>query len=76
MLDDAGPEGVLITKRGRGIARLTRTSGHLIGSLKGKLIVDPNDNLFSTGIRWHAEEGILLSQELPNWEDLEYPLQR
>jgi antitoxin (DNA-binding transcriptional repressor) of toxin-antitoxin stability system len=76
VLKDASREDVRITRHGKVIARLTRTNGHLIGALKGKLRVDPNDNLFSTGIRWHAEDGILLSQELPNWEEIEYPRMR
>lgn len=63
ILDDVDPEGIVITKRGKPVARLVpiaqKSSGHLIGSLKGKLIVDPDDDLFSTGIRWDAEDGLI-----------------
>ena len=63
LLDSVDAEGIIITKRGKPVARLVpvepRTSAHLIGALKGQLRVDPNDNLFSTGIRWNAEDGIL-----------------
>jgi len=63
LLDDVGDEGIVITKRGKPVAKLVPikppTSAHLIGALKGELRVDPDDDLFSTGIRWNAEDGIL-----------------
>jgi prevent-host-death family protein len=63
ILDDVDNDGIVITKRGKPVAKLVpvrpRTSAHLIGSLKGQLIVDPNDDLFSTGIRWEAEDGLI-----------------
>ncbi len=52
LLRSIGSEGVVITKRGRPVARLlplSRSSAHLIGALKGKLRV--KGNVFSTG-RW------------------------
>jgi prevent-host-death family protein len=63
ILDDVDPEGIIITKRGKPVAKLLpakpRTSGHLIGILKGRVRVDPDDDLFSTGIRWQAEDGLI-----------------
>jgi prevent-host-death family protein len=63
ILDDVDPEGIIITKRGKPVAKLVpvkpRTSGHLIGILKGRVMVDPDDDLFSTGIRWQAEDGLI-----------------
>ena len=46
LLDHLGPEGIIITKRGKPIAKLlpiARESAQLIGSMKGK--VNPKDNL-------------------------------
>jgi prevent-host-death family protein len=69
ILDDVDPEGIIITKRGKPVAKLVpvkpRTSGHLIGALKGRLIVDPNDDLFTTGIRWEAEDGLVDGKPYP-----------
>jgi antitoxin (DNA-binding transcriptional repressor) of toxin-antitoxin stability system len=56
VLDHLGPEGIIITKRGKPIAKLlpiARESAQLIGSMKGK--VKPKDDLLSTGLRWDAE---------------------
>jgi prevent-host-death family protein len=55
-LDAVGPEGILITKRGKPVARLlpaAATHSSLIGVLKGKLKI--KGNILSTGIRWDAE---------------------
>jgi prevent-host-death family protein len=69
LLDNVDPEGIVITKRGKPVAKLVpvkpRTSGHLIGAMKGELIVDPNDDLFSTGIRWEAEDGLVDGKPYP-----------
>lgn len=57
LLDGVPLEGVVITKRGRPVAKLLpirRSCADLIGSLPD-LVVDPRDNLFSTGLRWDAE---------------------
>ena len=32
-----------------------KTSGSVIGTVPG-MVIDPNDNLFSTGIKWDAEQ--------------------
>ncbi len=57
LLEHLPPEGVLITKRGRPVARLIPVrpnSGSLIGSVPG-IIASGDDNLFSTGEKWDAE---------------------
>jgi prevent-host-death family protein len=56
ILDRVGEEGIVITKRGKPVAKLIpiRTeSAQLIGKLKGRLKV--KGDLFSTGLKWHAE---------------------
>lgn len=55
ILDSLGPEGIIITKHNRPVARLVpmaRASSELIGSLAGKLRV--RGDLLSTGLRWEA----------------------
>jgi len=57
LLDHLPPEGVVITRRGRPVARIVRERGscsELIGSAPD-VIFDNEDDLFSTGIRWDAE---------------------
>ena len=56
LLDALPAEGVLITKRGRPIARLMpvrENDGDLIGSLRGLLKIE--GDVFSTGEEWNAE---------------------
>lgn len=56
LLDEVGPEGILITKRGRPVARLVPVSSdcrQLIGSLKGRLRI--KGDVVATGLRWHAQ---------------------
>jgi prevent-host-death family protein len=58
ILDRVDPEGIVITKRGRPVAKLIplgADSGELIGSLAGKLRI--TDDVTSTGLRWDAESG-------------------
>jgi prevent-host-death family protein len=53
LLDEVDQEGIIITKRGRPVAKLIpigAESGSLIGSLKGKLVI--KGAILSTGIRW------------------------
>ena len=55
LLDDLGAEGIVITKRGKPVAKLIPIGSGcaaLIGSMKGKLKV--KGDLLSTGIRWNA----------------------
>ncbi len=56
ILDRVDPDGIVITKRGRPVAKLipvARTSEHLIGSLRGKIRV--TGDIMSTGVKWDAE---------------------
>lgn len=56
LLDSLGPEGIVITKRGKPVARLMRVdreSAALIGSLRGKIKI--RGNILSTGLRWEAD---------------------
>lgn len=56
LLDRVTPEGIVITKHGKPVARLVAIDaepGALIGSLKGKLRI--KGKLLSTGLRWDAE---------------------
>jgi prevent-host-death family protein len=56
ILDRVDPDGIVITKRGKPVAKLIpiRTaSASLIGSLKGKLKI--KGNILSTGARWDAQ---------------------
>lgn len=56
ILDDLDPEGIVITKRGRPVARLIpiRTEPtELIGLLSGKLLI--TEAILSTGARWNAQ---------------------
>lgn len=56
LLDHLGPEGLIVTKRGKPVAKLIPISGEcaeLIGSMKGK--IRPKGDLLSTGLDWDAE---------------------
>ena len=56
LIDELPAEGVLITRRGRPVARLVpvrEDDGDLIGSLAGMLKI--NGDIFSTGQEWDAE---------------------
>jgi len=57
ILDELGPQGVVVTKRGRPVAKvmpiLTVDNSKLIGSMKGKVVV--KGDIFSTGVKWHAQ---------------------
>jgi prevent-host-death family protein len=56
LLDRVGPEGIVITKHGKPVAKLIpiqMDSAALIGSLKGKLTI--KGDILSTGLRWDAE---------------------
>ena len=56
LLDSVDPEGIVVTKRGKPVAKLIpfgADSADLIGSLKGKLRI--KGQIISTGIRWDAE---------------------
>jgi prevent-host-death family protein len=56
LLDRVGPEGIVITKHGRPVAKLVPIesgSEGLIGALRGKLTI--RGDILSTGERWDAE---------------------
>ena len=56
ILDEVAPEGIVITKHGRPVAKLIpirAESADLIGSLKGKLRV--KGDILSTGVHWRAQ---------------------
>lgn len=56
LLDNLEPDGIVITKHGKSIAKLIpleRRSASLIGSWKGKIKV--RGDIFSTGVKWNAE---------------------
>ena len=56
ILDGLTPEGIVITKRGKPVARVLpycRESAELIGSLQWKIRV--HGNILSTGARWDAD---------------------
>jgi antitoxin (DNA-binding transcriptional repressor) of toxin-antitoxin stability system len=54
ILDELGPNGIIITKRGQPIAMLTPLpvvdNSKLIGSMKGKVVI--KGNILSTGRKW------------------------
>ena len=56
ILDNVGPEGLIITKRGKPVAKLIpigAESASLIGTLKGRLKI--KGEILSTGVKWNAE---------------------
>jgi antitoxin (DNA-binding transcriptional repressor) of toxin-antitoxin stability system len=56
LLDELPADGIVITKRGRPIARVSpirQDNGALIGSLAGRLKI--RGDVFSTGEKWDAE---------------------
>jgi prevent-host-death family protein len=56
LLDHLRPEGIVITKRGKPLARLIPLESDcagLIGSMKGKLVI--KGDILSTGLHWNAQ---------------------
>jgi prevent-host-death family protein len=56
LLDQVDDEGIVITKRGKPVAKLIPIRGesaNLIGSLKAKIRIQ--GNILSTGIEWDAQ---------------------
>jgi prevent-host-death family protein len=56
LLDQVGPDGIVITKHGKPVAKLVpiyTDSATLIGSFKGKIKI--KGNILSTGVKWDAE---------------------
>ena len=58
LLDEVDAEGIVITKRGKPVAKLiaiAAESGSLIGALKHKVAI--KGDILSTGVAWRAERG-------------------
>jgi antitoxin (DNA-binding transcriptional repressor) of toxin-antitoxin stability system len=56
LLDHLGPDGIVITKHGKPIARVIPIESgcaELIGSMRGKVRV--KGDILSTGLKWNAE---------------------
>lgn len=56
ILDRLGPDGVIVTKHGRPVARVLpvqESSADLIGALRGHVTV--KGDLLSTGMAWEAD---------------------
>ncbi len=57
ILDELGPRGIVVTKRGQPVAKVTPVrpvdNTKLIGSMKGKVVI--RGDILSTGVKWHAE---------------------
>jgi prevent-host-death family protein len=56
LLDQVGPEGIVITKHGKPVAKLIPIEGEsegLIGCLRGRIRI--RGDLLSTGVPWDAE---------------------
>jgi prevent-host-death family protein len=57
ILDELGAEGIVVTKRGRPVARVTPVgsvdNSRLIGSMKGHVTV--KGSILSTGRKWNAQ---------------------
>lgn len=56
LLDRVGPEGIVITKHGKPVAKLIpiqAENANVIGSFKGKIKI--KGDILSTGANWDAE---------------------
>jgi prevent-host-death family protein len=56
LLDDVGPDGIVITKHGKPVARLVSIearSRDLIGALEGELEI--KGDILTTGLGWDAQ---------------------
>ncbi len=56
LLDRVDPDGILITKHGKPVAKLVPVHSdntNMIGSFKGKIKI--KGNILSTGVKWDAE---------------------
>ncbi len=55
ILDHLGPEGIVVTKHGKPVAKVIpfeRASAGLIGALRGRITI--NGKILSTGLAWDA----------------------
>jgi prevent-host-death family protein len=56
LLDRVGPDGIIITKHGKPVAKLIALpadDAKLIGRFKGKIKI--KGNILTTGVKWDAE---------------------
>jgi prevent-host-death family protein len=57
ILDQLGPEGIIVTKRGQPVAKVTPVRGktveHFYGCMAGKIVI--KGDIFSTGRKWDAQ---------------------
>ena len=56
ILDRLGPEGVVVTKHGRPVARvlpMRESSAELVGALREAIVI--MGDLLSTGVSWEAD---------------------
>jgi prevent-host-death family protein len=56
LLDQVGPDGIIITKHGKPVAKLVpihTDTAKLIGSFKDKIKI--KGNILSTGVKWDTE---------------------
>lgn len=56
LLDQVGPDGIVITKHGKPVAKLVPVhtdNVNLIGSLKGRIKI--KGDILSTGVKWNAQ---------------------
>jgi prevent-host-death family protein len=64
LIDHLSSEGLVITKHGKPVAKIVpieSSCAHLIGGLRGKIRI--KGDVFSTGLEWNAERGMILNQE-------------
>jgi prevent-host-death family protein len=57
LMDDLPADGILITKHGHPVAKVVpvrQSCADLIGSVPG-MVIDPDDDLLNTGIKWDAQ---------------------
>lgn len=61
-IEEASNEDIVITKHGKPVARVVaekseseKTFWDYYGVLRGRVYVDPDDDLLSTGIKWDAQ---------------------
>jgi prevent-host-death family protein len=57
---EAANEDIVITRHGRPVARVVsepkeRDPWQFLGTMRGKLYIDPSDDLLSTGREWDAK---------------------
>jgi prevent-host-death family protein len=59
-VEEVADEEIVITKYGKPVAKLVQVEERpdlwaFLGALRGKVYVDPDGDLLSTGVQWNAE---------------------